>query len=138
MTALRSDLQQSGFKIAEYAPDKIEENVPKFVRACVTKNENVGAVIADLDVNLNMIKLQKAGLYLRDPQVLFLTGGSDRELHYAPGKTIIGPGNFHRVLEDLTGRKAIPMAKPGPYLRDFIKEKYNIKEPRRVLFIGDT
>ncbi|XP_044255664.1 phosphoglycolate phosphatase 2-like [Tribolium madens] len=140
MTALRSELEKAGFKIAQSPPDdKLdEEKVLNFVHMCVEKNDKVGAVIADLDVNLNIIKLQKAGTYLRDPSVIFLTGGSDRLLHYAPGETIIGPGNFHRILEDLAERKAVSMAKPGPYLSDFIKNKYGICDPRRVLFIGDT
>ncbi|XP_064214928.1 uncharacterized protein LOC661964 [Tribolium castaneum] len=138
MTALQRDLEKAGFKISEYAPDQVEENVPKFVHMCVTKSDRIGAVIADLDVNLNFIKLQKAGTYLRDPSVIFLTGGSDKLLHYAPGETIIGPGNFHRILENMTDRKALSMAKPGPYLSDFIKNKYEICDSSRVLFIGDT
>jgi len=37
----------------------------------------VGAVVIDLDANINYIKMTKAVLHLRKPECLFVVGGSD-------------------------------------------------------------
>jgi phosphoglycolate/pyridoxal phosphate phosphatase family enzyme len=138
MTPMRSQLQKAGFKIADPAPDSIEESVPKFVQMSIAKNDKVGAVIADLDLNVNVLKLQKAATYLKDPEVIFITGGSDRKLCFGPGQFMIGPGAFQEVIEDITGRKGVRLAKPGSGLNDFIKEKFGLKDASRVLFVGDS
>jgi ribonucleotide monophosphatase NagD (HAD superfamily) len=40
-------------------------------------DQEVGAVVVDLDANINYIKIMKAVLHLRDPECLFVVGGGD-------------------------------------------------------------
>lgn len=40
-------------------------------------------------------------------------------------------------MEGWTGKKAIPMAKPGQALQNLIKTKFQVSDPRRVLMVGD-
>lgn len=37
----------------------------------------------------------------------------------------------------MTGVEPLKFAKPSPLLADFIKDKFTIKDPKRVLFVGD-
>jgi len=40
----------------------------------------VGAVVIDVDANINYIKMMKAVLHLKDPECLFVVGGLDEFL----------------------------------------------------------
>ena len=37
----------------------------------------MGAVVIDLDANINYIKMMKAVLHLKNPECLFIVGGND-------------------------------------------------------------
>lgn len=50
----------------------------------------------------------------------------------------LGPGPFIKILEEATQRKAMAIGKPGAALRDVLIAKYNITDPKRILFVGDT
>ncbi|XP_063927581.1 uncharacterized protein LOC135140816 [Zophobas morio] len=138
MASLRGELENAGFKISRFNLDNPEESVPKYLKTCITVDENVGAVIADLDLNMNVAQLQKAATYLNDPEVIFITGGSDRKLFFGPGQLVIGPGKFHEILEEMSGRKPHCLAKPSPELNDYIRGKLGVEDASRVLFIGDS
>ena len=98
----------------------------------------MGAVVADVDINLNYVNLQKAATYLERPEVLFVKGAADCHLPVGWNKSLIGPGYFTKILEDKTNRKGVPMAKPSRFLHEYIVEKYQIGDPSRVLFVGDS
>ncbi|XP_044255665.1 4-nitrophenylphosphatase-like [Tribolium madens] len=136
MTCLKQDFEKSGLKIAESAPDRIKETLQDLALHAIGDNEKVGAVIADADINLNYVKLQKAATFLKRSDVIFITGATDTKLPVGRNNVLIGPGYFHKILEDLTGRKPLPMAKPSVLLNEFIVEKFGFKE--KVLFIGDS
>jgi len=55
----------------------------------------VRAVVIDVDFNLTSTKLLRAHMYLRHPDCVLLTGGTDRLMCMAKGVNIIGPGPFH-------------------------------------------
>lgn len=48
-----------------------------------------------------------------------------------------GPGHFYKALEQVIGRKAVILGKPGLDLADIIVRKYKLEDRNRVLFIGD-
>lgn len=48
-----------------------------------------------------------------------------------------GPGPFYKALEQASGRKAVVVGKPGLELAEIIERKYEIRDRKRVLFIGD-
>jgi hypothetical protein len=54
-------------------------------------DQDVGAVVIDLDVNINYIKMMKAVQHLRDPECLFVVGGIDT---FVPFQDIIIIGEF--------------------------------------------
>ena len=90
-------------------------------------------------MNLNYLNLQKAATFLERPEVIFIAGATDVKFPVGKGNRIlIGPGIFIQILERMTKRTAIKIAKPSPFLNEFIVEKYGIKDPSRVLFIGDS
>ncbi|RZC42464.1 phosphoglycolate phosphatase 2-like [Asbolus verrucosus] len=138
MTALRKELERGGFKVAEYGPDRIKETLQDLAANTIVDNENVGAVIADADINLNYVKLQKAATYLKRPEVIFITGATDMKLPVGLNHVLLGPGYFHKILEDMTGRTPHALAKPSPYLNEYVVEKLKIDDRSRVLFIGDS
>lgn len=53
-------------------------------------SENIGAIILDVDINLNLAKMYKAALCLKRPDVLFLAGATDKKLLVRPGVFLIG------------------------------------------------
>lgn len=101
-------------------------------------NTEVGAVIVDVDVNINWAQLQQAKTFLKNSEVLFITGAGEMVTTVSSSATLIGPGFFQKLLQEATGRTPIEMAKPGSYLKHFLIEKYAIADPSRVLFIGDS
>lgn len=130
--------EYNSLNYTKFQPDRIDETIQALVKNAITDNENIGAVIADADINLNYVRLQKAATYLKRPEVIFITGATDTKVPVGLNNVLIGPGYFHKILEDLTGRKAIAMAKPSPNLNEFIVEKFQIRDKSRVLFIGDS
>lgn len=50
---------------------------------------------------------------------------------------IVGLGPLIKVVEEFTQRKATVVGKPGVALRDVIIAKFNITDPKRILFVGD-
>lgn len=76
-----------------FQPDAIEETIVA-LQGHLVDDENIGAVIVDLDVNINFIKLQKALVYLSRPDVLFICGGSDKKIPISSKFCIIGSCSF--------------------------------------------
>lgn len=50
----------------------------------------------------------------------------------------LGPHYFQHQLEKICGVRGIPFGKPGQKMADFIRAKFNITDPKRVLFVGDN
>lgn len=51
---------------------------------------------------------------------------------------IVGPGYFFEAVADVSGRKPIILSKPSSIFNDFVLTKFHIKDPTKILFIGDT
>lgn len=98
----------------------------------------VGAVVIDIDVNLSLANLMKAKCYLeRNPDCLFIAGATDYIIPLDSSMDVIGPGYFIDILERTTGRDALVLGKPGKALAQAVRKKFQITEPKRVLFVGD-
>lgn len=138
MTPIRKELEDAGFKIEKFNYENSEESIAEYIKACLSINKNVGAVVADLDLNLTLCQVQRAANYLKNPDVLFITGGSEKKLGFGSGPTIVGPGAYHEILEDMSGRKPHTIAKPSLEFDRFIREKVDVKDSSKVLFIGDS
>lgn len=69
---------------------RFEENIETLV-ANLKDDESIGAVIIDWDLNLNYMALQKSLIYLMGrPDVLFITGASDKKLPFTTKFNLIG------------------------------------------------
>ena len=58
-------------------PDHAVKTTEEFKEEVQKLDQEVGAVVLDLDANINYIKMMKAVLHLRDPECLFVVGGND-------------------------------------------------------------
>lgn len=76
MAPLKTALINAGFRICNYNFEFDIKSVTELAQASLKNNEKVGAVITDIDANVNYIKLQKAAIYLQDSKVRFITGNS--------------------------------------------------------------
>lgn len=82
---------------------------------------NVGAVIFDSDLTLNLLKIHRAEMHLLDPNCLLIFGATENE--YDLGKFFLsGAGKFQKGLEDKYSRKPIVLGKPGKELQDYINK----------------
>lgn len=103
----------------------------------VKDDEPVRAVALDTDFNLTTAKLIRAQLYLQQrPDCLFVVGTTDMMLTVGSNR-IIGPGPFYKLVEEAIGRKATVVGKPGRALRDILVDRHELRQPARVLFVGD-
>lgn len=118
-------------------PCHYEESMKCFLEN-LQDDEQIGAVVIDWSLNVNYMALQKAVIYLNRPDVIFVTGATDKRLPLSSKVKLIGPGYFQNAVEDLSDKKPFVFGKPGKSLSEFITKKYEITDPRRVLFIGDS
>ncbi|XP_022902309.2 uncharacterized protein [Onthophagus taurus] len=133
---LKEEFEKAGFKTILQSLNEIEENAQTMSDNLID-DKNIGAVIVDIDINLTYLKLQKACVYLKRNDVLFMTGGSDCKIPFYNNITLIGPNYFHKALIDITGRQPIRFGKPDRVMNQYIESKYKLK-PNRTLFIGDS
>lgn len=49
-----------------------------------------------------------------------------------------GPGYYQQALIDFTGRTPLGYGKPGLPYSEYVKKRFNITNPARTLFVGDT
>lgn len=60
-------------------PAEVEEHFSIF-KGLLEDDQEIGAVVLDLDINMNYIKLMRASVYLKRPDVLFLVGITDNKI----------------------------------------------------------
>lgn len=65
----------SNFVFAQ--PDHAVETTEQFKEEVQKLDQEVGAVVMDVDANINYIKMMKAVIHLRNPDCLFVVGGID-------------------------------------------------------------
>ncbi|XP_068634022.1 uncharacterized protein [Battus philenor] len=100
-------------------------------------DEEVGAVVFDSDFNVNLAKLYKAITYLERPDVIYISGATDRYVPLKPGQLSLGTGVFTEIVSLETKRVPILLGKPGAAFGQFAMKRAGVTDPSRVLFIGD-
>ncbi|XP_023022819.2 uncharacterized protein isoform X1 [Leptinotarsa decemlineata] len=133
----KDELWASGFRLTADLPQDVEESITGVLEA-IKDDENVGAVIFNYDVNLTLIKIQKMLTFLKRKDCLFIVAASDRLVHIGPLGPMIGNQYFLNAIVDISGRKPINVAKPSSHYVEFVKEKFEITDPNKVLLIGDS
>ena len=94
------------------------------------------AVIFDVEFNFNYVKYMRAQKYLKDLDCILIAGATDRRMSFGKGLDFAGPGPFMDLLE--SHKPKVVLGKPGDELAEVLMQKYDVKDPERVLFIGDT
>lgn len=96
----------------------------------------VKAVIFDVEFNYNYAKYIRAQNYLNNPDCILIAGTTDRTISLGKNLTFAGPGPFMDILKSY--QTPVVLGKPGDALSELVMDKFQVKDPRRVLFIGDT
>ncbi|KAG4078050.1 hypothetical protein HA402_002101 [Bradysia odoriphaga] len=132
----KKKLKEAGYEYIDGPHEKIEDFATLW--KAVKDDNPVKAVIIDSDFNVSSTILIRAEIYLKNPECLFIAGTTDMMLPITKSFKIIGVGPYYKILEEASGRRAVVVGKPGDALKDIVIDKYNIKDPKRVLFVGDT
>ncbi|XP_073833191.1 uncharacterized protein isoform X2 [Musca autumnalis] len=98
---------------------------------------NVDYVVADFNPSWGYIHLVKGLEYLKDSQCQLLLGGMDPVVPLAVEHNIPGYLVFYNFLTKHSNKQPIILGKPSLLLADILKERFNITDPKRCLFIGD-
>ncbi|XP_030387092.1 pyridoxal phosphate phosphatase [Scaptodrosophila lebanonensis] len=132
----KSVLRKAGFQLLDGPNEFIKENFGSLAKH-IFDREPVRAVILDVDFNLTSPKVLRAHIYLRHPDCLLIHGATDTMLPVGNDLRIIGPGPFQKILVEATGKPGATLGKPGKELGEILLQHYNIRDPKRVLMIGD-
>ncbi|CAK1555450.1 unnamed protein product [Leptosia nina] len=130
-----SVLRSHGFTCKD-GPDIVGDNHTVFLRYAEDDDE-IGAVVFDSDFKINMPKMYKAITYLKRPDVIYLSGATDRLVPLKPGLVTLGTGVFTDLVSEYSKRDPIQLGKPGRAFGEFAMKRANVTDPSRVLFIGD-
>ncbi|XP_059617942.1 uncharacterized protein LOC132262632 [Phlebotomus argentipes] len=137
-THTKNLIREAGFKVLDGPNGEVEEDYMKLLKR-VHDGESVKMVIFDNDLNFNYAKFMRADLYLQNPECKLIVGANDYRLPVSQDFDLPGPGPFvDAMLSSLApGKKPIVLGKPGKELGEVLKEQFDIKDPKRVLFVGD-
>nr|XP_023011555.1 uncharacterized protein LOC111501868 [Leptinotarsa decemlineata] len=112
-------------------------SIPELMET-IQDDENIGAVISEIEINVTLLKLQKALTYLKRKDCLFIVGASNLQIPVGPLGPVIGSKPFQDILRDFSGREPYRVGKPSLPILEHIIEKYEITDKSRVLFVGDS
>ncbi|KAJ8005717.1 hypothetical protein DPEC_G00120810 [Dallia pectoralis] len=128
---VRNELRQAGIPVVgdeDEAPDAT-------IFHCGLASD-VRAVLVGHDDKFTFLKLAKASCYLRNPECLFLATDAD-PWHPLPGERILpGSGCLSAALEVASGRKAMVIGKPSPFMFECISSQFSV-DPAQCLMVGD-
>ncbi|XP_013115803.1 uncharacterized protein LOC106093299 [Stomoxys calcitrans] len=132
----KQHLRENGFEVVEEKERLIDGSVLD-LRNAIYNKDPIKAVIIDIDFNLTAWKLMRAQVHLKNPECLFIAGAADPRIPFG-GNELLGPGAYIRLVEEANQRKAKVFGKPGAELGELLKVMFNIKDPQRVLMVGDS
>ncbi|XP_067639553.1 chronophin [Eurosta solidaginis] len=135
--AVKDVIREAGFQITDGPTIFIEESY-RALASHIFSKDPIRAVVVDVDFNLTSMKILRAHQFLRHPDCILIEAASDKLLPVGNGIDIIGPGPFTKILAECSKKPLITLGKPGKSLAEIIIKKFNIKETKRSLMIGDT
>lgn len=98
----------------------------------------VDAVLFDIHLDMSYVELAKAIRHLQlNPNCQLIAGGDDVVMPLAKDLNVAGFYDFLQHVKRYTNREAIYLGKPSPLLGEMLKEKYEIDQPKRCIFVGD-
>ncbi|XP_059617941.1 uncharacterized protein LOC132262631 [Phlebotomus argentipes] len=137
-TYTKTLVREAGFRVIDGPNVFVEENFTNLVKN-VKDGEPVKFVIMDVDFNFGYPKYLRAELYLRHPECQLIVAATDHRLPVTDNFNLPGPGYFVDALVACLppGKKPIVLGKPGKKLGEVLRDQFDIKDPKRVLFVGD-
>ncbi|XP_050328065.1 uncharacterized protein LOC126758082 [Bactrocera neohumeralis] len=100
--------------------------------------QKMGAVLFDVNCDLNYVQMTAATRYLADTDCDFLLGAPDPTIKLGTGQMIPTFYDLYLVLKRVTGREATIVGKPAVLLGEILKDIYKLDDPKRCLFVGDS
>ncbi|EHB02180.1 Pyridoxal phosphate phosphatase [Heterocephalus glaber] len=117
---LRAELRASGLRLAG------DPGVALRVRA----------VLVGYDEHFSFAKLSEACAHLRDPDCLLVATDRDPWHPLSDGSRTPGTGTLAAAVETASGRQALVVGKPSPYMFECITEHFSL-DPAHMLMVGD-
>ncbi|KAL0979286.1 hypothetical protein UPYG_G00183210 [Umbra pygmaea] len=128
---LRNELREAGIHL-----NTDEDDEPGATIFNCTLASDVKAVLVGHDDKFTFLKLAKASCYLRDPDCLFLATDADPWHLLKDERILPGSGCLTAALEAASGRKAIVIGKPSPFMFECISSQFRV-DPAQCLMVGD-
>lgn len=135
-SGISRELNFLGIRNFGVGPDHLVNDVGTLVMNCKL-DPDVGAVVVGFDEHISYPKILKAVSYLNHPHCLFIATNTDETGPNRIGDCVVpGTGSMVAAIEKCAGRKPFLVGKPGAYIIDAIRKRYNV-DPKRTLMIGD-
>ncbi|KAL6039475.1 hypothetical protein STEG23_034291, partial [Scotinomys teguina] len=117
---LRAELRAAGLRLAGDPGD----------------DSRVRAVLVGYDEHFSFARLSEACAHLRDPDCLLVATDRDPWHPLSDGSRTPGTGSLAAAVETASGRQALVVGKPSPYMFQCITEDFSV-DPTRTLMVGD-
>ena len=113
--------------------------VPDFTPGSFVEHDaDVGAVIVGLDRNINYYKIQYAQLCINEnPNCLFIATNTDAVTHLTDAQEWAGNGSMVGAIRGCTGVEPIVVGKPSPLMIDYLCNKLQVTDRKRICMVGD-
>ncbi|XP_071438613.1 uncharacterized protein [Hetaerina americana] len=135
--ASQKEMESFGISIVRESSALAEPSIMELLNAMSKMDPDVGAVVMDLDVNINYLKMMKGVAYLKDPNSILLATATEYKIPFAGTLNFIGPGYFSDTVKSVSGKEPIVMGKPSIIGGEYLQKVHCIV-PKRTLMIGDT
>ncbi|XP_060529176.1 uncharacterized protein LOC132703751 [Cylas formicarius] len=140
--ATKKHLKDADYNVVDFQPENIEECLTALRDVCLqayNSGRSIGAVVLDFDLNFGLLKAQRViNILNANKNALLFVGCRDDKGPLSKELVMLGPKFYIDAVERTTNRIGIPFAKPSVLFRDALRQKYDIKNPARVLFVGDS
>ena len=113
--------------------EKHAENISKVE---IEVPENVGAVVIELDIHINYLKILKAFTFLRNKDCLYVIMKPDETIPSGFGTQFPAAAAISAPITVASGRAPFLLGKPSAHLMEILKTMTN--DPKRALFVGDN
>nr|4BX0_A Chain A, PYRIDOXAL PHOSPHATE PHOSPHATASE [Mus musculus] len=100
------------------------------------EDPRVRAVLVGYDEQFSFSRLTEACAHLRDPDCLLVATDRDPWHPLSDGSRTPGTGSLAKKVETASGRQALVVGKPSPYMFQCITEDFSV-DPARTLMVGD-
>eukprot|EP00934_Nitzschia_sp_Nitz4_P006642 Nitzschia sp. Nitz4//scaffold55_size114948//444//1522//NITZ4_003876-RA/size114948-snap-gene-0.165-mRNA-1//1//CDS//3329554455//6632//frame0 len=99
-------------------------------------DQDIGAVVAGIDRNINYYKLQYAQLCINQLNARFIATNLDAVGHFTNAQAWAGAGTIVGAIKGCTGKEPYVVGKPNALLIEYLEWKYDL-DRQRICMVGD-